>query len=302
MLGVRPSILLICDTYILYKYNISIIIIERINFKIENNTRKIRMFEYMNVDLIDEELRCVICTRPFYLLVYFSQCGHTFCQPCIQKWLENFSSCPTCRHDVTINDYTPVKTRVVLNQLSRIRMKCNLCEQTNIDDRNTHEEICLKKIIKCTSSNLKCQWTGKREDLDLHLKTCPFTQIRPIMDQLINQMKIIRETQVEQQRFLKAFTNNGYTLSSICTVTFPCYLSHPRLPNTTNLIPCSLCNNKILPMHIAVHSCRTITCICKFCFEKHTQQITSLTLKSKSSSSEQSNDDNSYRRYNSLNS
>ena len=249
------------------------------------------MFEYMNMDSIDEELRCAICTRPFDLPVYSSQCGHTFCQECIQKWLKNSSSCPTCRHPVTMNDCIPVKTRVVLNQLSRLRMKCNLCEQINVEDRNKHKEICSKQIIKCTSADLKCQWTGKREDLDLHLKTCPFTQIRPIMDQLINQMKIIRETQIEQQRFLKAFTNNGYTLSCVCTVSFPCYLSHPHLPYTSNLIPCTLCNKNILPIHVAVHSCRTITCICKFCFETHTQQITSLTLESKSSSSEESNDD-----------
>jgi hypothetical protein len=247
------------------------------------------MFEYMNIDSIDEELRCAICTRPFHLPVYSSQCGHTFCQSCIEKWLKNSSSCPTCRHEVTITDYTPVKTRIVLNQLSRLRMKCNSCEQINIDDRNKHEEICLKKIIKCTSSDLNCQWTGKREELNLHLTTCPFMQVRPIVNQLINQLETIRETQVEQQRFLKAYINHGYPLSCVCTVSFPCYLTHPRIPNMSSLMTCSLCNNQVLPIGVAVHSCRTISCICKFCFQKHTQEITPLTVKRNLPSSEETN-------------
>jgi hypothetical protein len=247
-------------------------------------------FEYLDVDSVDEELKCSICVRPLHSPVYAPQCGHTFCQQCIRRWLKKSSFCPTCRHRVHIKNYTPITTRVVLNQLSRLRMKCKLCEQMNIEDRDRHIEMCPKRIVKCTSSDLRCEWYGKREELDLHLKTCPFTQIRPILDQLIDQLETIRETQIGQQLFIQAFINNGYTLSRICTES-NCHLNRPHIEGKPNVITCSLCDNQTQAGTIAVHSCLTMSCICKICFEKHSQIITPITFKRKLSSSEESNDD-----------
>jgi hypothetical protein len=73
-------------------------------------------FEYLDDQLIDEELKCAICYRPLYSPVCNSQCGHTFCRECVQIWQQNSSICPTCRQNVNIKSYRPVTTRVVLNK------------------------------------------------------------------------------------------------------------------------------------------------------------------------------------------
>jgi hypothetical protein len=251
----------------------------------EDNTET-NTFEYLDGDSIDEELLCSICAKPLHLPVCDPQCGHTFCQECIEKWLENSSHCPTCRQRVNIKNYTPVTTRTVLNQLSRLRIKCNLCQEMNIENRGKHIEICPKQIIQCISADIKCQWSGKREEFDLHLVTCPFQQIRPIIDLLMNEINTIRETQCKQQRFIEAIINDGYILSHICTAS-PCLLNRPYIPGKSNTMSCFLCNKQTLPETIAVHSCITITCICKCCFTKHTQQLPPLAIKRKASSSEE---------------
>ncbi|CAF1315698.1 unnamed protein product [Rotaria sordida] len=182
-----------------------------------------------------------------------------FCQQCIKKWLENSSLCPTCRRHVKIRDYRPVQT-----------------------------QICPKQIIKCTSSDLKCQWTSERDEFNLHLQTCSFTQIRPIIDQLLNQLETLQKSQIEQRNFIQAFINNGYTLSRICTECC-CYLKLPRILDQSNVMTCSLCNEKIESEQIAVHSCLTLNCICKSCFAKQTPKITPSSYKRKLSLSEEIN-------------
>ena len=159
----------------------------------------------------------------------------------------------------------------------------------NIENRGKHIEICPKQIIQCVSADIKCQWSGKREEFDLHLVTCPFQQIRPIIDQLMNEIKTVRETQCEQQRFIEAFINGGYILSHICTAS-PCLLNRPSIPGKSNTMSCFLCNKQTPPETIAVHSCVTITCICQCCFTKHTQQLPPLTIKRKLSWSEEDDD------------
>ena len=249
-------------------------------------------FEYIDADSNDEELKCAICIRPFLSPVCDSQCGHTFCQQCIQKWLKNSSICPTCRRQrVNITNYTSVTIRAALNQVSRLPVKCTLCQQMNIDDRNKHFEKCPKQIIKCSSSDIQCPWEGKREELDLHLEKCSFQQIRPIIDQLIKEIKTIKETQCEQQRFIQAFINNGYTLSHLCTMQ-SCHLNRPHMENQAYSMPCSLCNNQTHSKQIALHCCVSLTCICKSCLNKNTQQ---LPAKRKVSSSEESDNGNDYR-------
>ena len=247
-------------------------------------------FEYYDVESVDEELNCTICVRPLNLPVYSSKCGHTFCQECIRKWHKKSSICPVCREKITIQDYLPVTTRVVINQLSRFHLKCKLCQQINIDDRKQHEDICPKKIIKCPSADLSCSWIGSREELNNHLDNCSFTTIRPILDHLINQLETIRKTQIEQQRFIQIFINNGYTLSNNCTIS-PCYYNRSSLSIRSNQISCTLCKQSRRSDQIYLHSCLTLTCICILCFKQYNEEIQPLNLKRKLLSSEESTDD-----------
>jgi hypothetical protein len=248
-------------------------------------------FEYLNGDSVDDELKCSICFQAFCSPVCNPQCGHTFCQQCIKTWHKNSSICPTCRQRAYIKNYAPVQTRAVLNQLSRLLIKCNLCQQINIEDRDKHLEICPKQIIQCTSADIHCQWKGKREDFLTHLEICSFQQIRPIINQLIEEIKIIKETQHEQQRFIQAFINNGYTLSRLCSTGY-CHFTRPPIDDKLYVMSCSLCNKQIDSKTMGLHSCITNTCICKLCLDKHTpQQSLRLTRKRKLSLDEESNDD-----------
>jgi len=128
-----------------------------------------------------------------------------------------------------------------------------------------------KQIIKCTCADIYCQWKRKREDLHIHLETCWFQKIRPIIDQLIEEIQKIKQTQSEQQRFIEAFMNNGYNLSDLCTIN-PCYFARSPIENKPYLMTCSLCNQQLHFVQISLHSCLTNSCICKSCFHQHTQQ------------------------------
>lgn len=127
-------------------------------------------YTYLNEDQIDVELKCSICDEPFQLPMNCKFCGNTYCRTCITQWLHQQSSCPSCRQ--MVDHFLPVISRVVLNQLNRLLVECQLCEQKNIQrsDFNDHlMKICPKHIVPCTDG---CGWNGCRENLAQHLIGC----------------------------------------------------------------------------------------------------------------------------------
>lgn len=127
-------------------------------------------FTYINENQIDDELKCTICADPFRSPMNCLKCGNTYCQPCISKWMEKQTSCPSCR-DVG-SQFQPVISRVVLNQLNRLLVQCKLCQQVNIQRSNFSDHIstsCPKQIISCTNN---CGWKGCREKHEQHFIEC----------------------------------------------------------------------------------------------------------------------------------
>ena len=43
-------------------------------------------------------------------------------------------------------------------------------------------KMCKKKDVLCAASDLLCPWTGARDLLEDHLKSCPYQQIRPVLE------------------------------------------------------------------------------------------------------------------------
>ncbi|UJR34766.1 hypothetical protein I4U23_027545 [Adineta vaga] len=252
----------------------------------ENKTKK-SDFKYLDGASVDEELKCLICYEPFDSPVCNDQCGHTFCFDCVNEWLKNSSSCPTCRRRVTKRSFHPVTTRAVLNQLLRLRVKCTLCEQTDIDNRKQHLEICPKQMVKCISADLHCQWEGYREGLNQHLEKCRLSEMRPVIDHLKKEIRTIEENQSEQQHFIQAFINNGHILSSNCTAN-PCRLKQSDTDHEAKVMRCSLCGIRNQLRHIALHSCETLKCICTLCFDKYNEQPVRINRKRRRSSSNES--------------
>ena len=134
-----------------------------------NGTASHSDYEYINENEIDTELKCVICRQPLQSPVSLSACNHTFCTECIKTWLAQNPKCPTCRETVvprerngpwtaTASPYVPINSRIVLNQLDRLLVRCSLCDETNIQRYHwqTHEKNCIKKTVSCPSADIKC--------------------------------------------------------------------------------------------------------------------------------------------------
>jgi hypothetical protein len=128
------------------------------------------LYTYINEDEIDSELKCTICNEPFQSPFNCTECGQTFCQECISLWRQQQNSCPSCRK--IESTFTPVISRVVINQLNRLLIQCSLCQQTNIQRHNFSDHIshvCPKQMIICPKN---CKWKGPREELEQHLIKC----------------------------------------------------------------------------------------------------------------------------------
>ncbi|KAK3320637.1 hypothetical protein B0T19DRAFT_244495 [Cercophora scortea] len=71
----------------------------------------------------DETLQCPICRTPFYLPLTTRTCGHTFCAGCLRRALELRPVCPIDRQPID-KDHDIYQTRVINDQLDRLRVKC----------------------------------------------------------------------------------------------------------------------------------------------------------------------------------
>ncbi|CAF3463449.1 unnamed protein product [Rotaria sp. Silwood1] len=193
-------------------------------------------YEYMNENSIDAELKCPLCYQPFQLPVS-APCGHTFCQICINPWIVRQSTCPTCRTQTSMEEFRPISTRIVLNQLERLCVRCKRCNEANIQRANIqdHDKRCPNQTVSCPAFDIKCAWKGTRSELTKHTLECPFQKIRPAIDDIYEHLKNIYEPLVdelqtvrqqlekqiqrnnEQSRFLVAVFNKGKPMSDRCS-------------------------------------------------------------------------------------
>ena len=192
-------------------------------------------YEYLNENSIDGELKCALCMLPFQSPVS-GECGHTFCADCLNPWLARQSTCPTCRLPIASGSFHPISTRIVLNQLDRLLLRCRRCNQSNIQrsDLNEHEKRCPKQTVSCPAFDIKCPWKGTRSELTKHLEECSFQKIRPAITDLYEHLKNVYEPLVEdlqtareqfqmqvmhihqQNRFLLAVFNRGKPMTERC--------------------------------------------------------------------------------------
>ncbi|CAF4219099.1 unnamed protein product [Rotaria sp. Silwood2] len=146
-----------------------------------------RGFSYMDEDSIDPEVKCSICTDPFIDPVVISSCKHIFCRSGIETVLNDKPACPLCRHEpITLNELQSTD-HTIQNYLNQLLVKCDTCDEINIP-RNLFEEhikkICPKVQMTCSAVDLKCGWTGLRDQLGEHIAHCTFELMRPILGQL----------------------------------------------------------------------------------------------------------------------
>ena len=145
-------------------------------------------YSYVTEDQIDSELKCSVCNQPFVQPMVGKQCEHTFCKVCIDNWYQQNFSCPLCRMNTP---FKPLTTRIVLSQLDRLLVRCSHCHQNNIERGNFDDHIqhqCRQVNVRCKAADLKCTWTGKRQELVEHSAICPLLQIRPVIQELRSEL------------------------------------------------------------------------------------------------------------------
>ncbi|UJR14531.1 hypothetical protein I4U23_001527 [Adineta vaga] len=205
-----------------------------------NSTLTSSGYEYMNENEIDIELKCVICKQPFQIPVSLRRCHHTFCKDCIQTWFTRSHTCPICRQYainhvrqnhrlVLTSPFVSINTQVVLDQLDHLLIRCLLCNEINIQRCHwqNHQKHCTKKSIQCPAADIKCQWIGSQDALLIHLNTCAFYQVRPLIDELKKELTSAQLIQNELKKsvhilekkveFLFQFINNGKLMIQYCT-------------------------------------------------------------------------------------
>ncbi len=82
------------------------------------------------------------------------------------------------------------------NMLNRIRVNCILCGQNGLQRVNFDEHIervCPKTIVSCRSVDIKCLWTGQREQLDQHLTTYYFEPNRPVITEQMVEIEQLKQ-------------------------------------------------------------------------------------------------------------
>ena len=153
-------------------------------------------FEYTNESSIDENYRCPICKDPLESPVT-TLCDHTYCQRCIDNWFtEDGSTCPTCRQLLSVSDVKPVTTRLILNILDRLLVKCSQCEQTGIQRGNFGDhlsKLCPKRSVACTAFDLHCPWEGLQEQRNEHLAHCHYESLRSVLMNLNQKNQELQE-------------------------------------------------------------------------------------------------------------
>lgn len=105
-----------------------------------------QQIRYFKLPAYYENLKCCICLE-FFTDPLIISCSHSFCKKCLFNFLKkNISTCPHCREKIKL-----VGTNIIAEKLlNDLQVMCN---------------------------NLSCDWLGKRNDLENHLKTCLYNNV-----------------------------------------------------------------------------------------------------------------------------
>jgi hypothetical protein len=123
-------------------------------------------------EYVDSNFICGICadvlTNP-----YQCKSGHAFCLTCINTWLEENSTCPTCHENLKINDL--VYCKGIDNLVGRLLVRCRFFGSCNSSSKPPPAKR-VKTVNEATSKG--CEWQGAMSALDHHVNhDCRFARI-----------------------------------------------------------------------------------------------------------------------------
>ncbi len=106
----------------------------------------------------------------------------------------------------TSSSVTPIDELIVIQMLNDLLVKCLKYEEINIrrGEFDQHEQrVCRQAIIPCKATDIKCPWTGPREQLDKHIDECVFEPLRPALEEIIIENKQLHEKINKLENLLK---------------------------------------------------------------------------------------------------
>lgn len=105
------------------------------------------------ISSIDPNLICGICANVLQDAV-ITPCGHSFCQQCLETWLESSETdtCPTCRTTTLVFDLIPVLA--IRGLVGNLHTSCENAERgckmvVKLDSVASHSRECDFALVKC---------------------------------------------------------------------------------------------------------------------------------------------------------
>ena len=124
------------------------------------------------VGLVDQNLTCSICVGVLEKAI-ITPCGHSFCEKCLQIWLErpNTSTCPSCRTQITAMEMIPVLA--LRGMVESLTVQCDNAEHgcrmtLRLDKLKGHLQKCSHGLVQCVA----CGAQVKRYELPEHHEKC----------------------------------------------------------------------------------------------------------------------------------
>jgi hypothetical protein len=121
------------------------------------------------------ELTCSICQDPF-LLTNTLECGHSYCQPCVDSWLAKHLTCPICRAPVnkppTQSLTIDKAVEVTLQSSNKAALKALLVRQQEYQEKKKQDlehRKALEKQLQDASAkghkfcNIAKPWSDKEQ-------------------------------------------------------------------------------------------------------------------------------------------
>ena len=129
-------------------------------------------------EILLADLKCPICLNLIWKIVELNECGHTFCEFCIDKSIRLTGKfCPICKK-------TPITKRpnkTLIRFLNKIKIKCTnkQCSETpDYSDYLSHLEKCPFKLYHCTNEG--CNYTDILSNIKNHVNNCRYRIIKCI--------------------------------------------------------------------------------------------------------------------------
>jgi hypothetical protein len=160
----------------------------------------------------------------------------------IKQWIEQDNkSCPTCGKPVSLNDLKK-PSKAIRKNLNQPNVKCAQCGDMEIKRRDFDNHIvrrCPKTTVICPAASVKCLWKGYRNELDVHLATCPYNMLQPTLENFMLQNEQLAKQVIQYKSRIKKLESEALEMNkNIMGLEELCKDYKDQIEQLTNQGPC----------------------------------------------------------------